>query len=79
VTKNVAKQVGQLFSQANDAYAARFASHEVAKAKFNDRVQTWNANQKFKEEFEKKKLEDKGSFFNQNAEDEWEELVYIHE
>lgn len=79
VTKNVAKQVGQLFAKANDAYAARFASHEVAKAKFNQRVQAWNANQKFQEEFKKKKMEDKGSSFNQNTEDEWEELVYKHE
>jgi transcription-repair coupling factor (superfamily II helicase) len=79
VTKNVAKQVGNLFAQANDAYAARFASHEVAKAKFNERVQTWNANQKFQEEFEKKQMEDRGSSLNQNTEDEWEELVYKHE
>ncbi|MGV7220735.1 MAG: hypothetical protein ACQ9MH_04330 [Nitrospinales bacterium] len=79
VTKNVAQQVGQLFAQANDAYATRFASHEVAKAKFNQRVQAWNANQKFQEEFEKRNMEDKGSSFNQNTEDEWEELVYIHE
>ena len=79
VTKNVAQKVGKLFAQANDAYAARFTSHEVAKAKFNQRVQAWNANQKFQEEFEKKKLEDKGSSLNQNNEDEWEELVYKHE
>ena len=79
VTKNVAKQVGQLFAQANDAYAVRFSSHEVAKTKFNQRVQVWNANQKFQEEFEKKNREDKGSSLNQNTEDEWEELVYKHE
>jgi len=79
VTKNVAKQVGQLFAQANDAYASRFASHEVAKTKFNQRVQAWNVNQKFQEEFEKKNMHDKGSALNQNTEDEWEELVYIHE
>ena len=61
VTKNVAKEVAGLFNQAGEAYASRFSSHEVAKAKYNKRVQEWNSFQKFKAEFENKQEDKKNS------------------